>query len=215
MIAQDRDLAAGEQSTIRARAELAGMEFGKGKWTYQQLVCQALPGHLFLLFEANKGPGDVSLFSAVVPRGGKGQIRIIPIERRGFSLFSPASVNPITVSAFNHIRADEAPTGNADWLATGLCYAALAGAHPLTSPLPKQSSDATTSLTFPPTLVVGVAGEATVRFVDVAAAERPMQWTLAFDASGQLLKVAKFATPVYAVRPIDPAPAAPLAARSH
>ncbi|MGA2569209.1 MAG: hypothetical protein ABSF23_01705 [Terracidiphilus sp.] len=206
MSAQDRDLATGAQSSIRQDAELAGMEFDKGKWAYRQLVCQAIPGHLFLLFERDNGAGDVSLFSAAVPRGNKGRVRVIPVERRGFSLFSPASVNPITISAFNHIRADEPQEKSPDWLATALCYAALAGAHPMTSPPPEESAGANPALVFPPTLEVGAGGESTVRFVEVAAWHRPMQWILAFDAKGQLLKVTKFATPVYEVTPINPLP---------
>jgi hypothetical protein len=215
MSAQDRELATRTQAAIRERAELAGMDFDKGTWTDQQLVCQALPGHVFLLFKGGNGAGDLSLFSAAVPRADQGRVRVIAIERRGFSLFSPASVNPLTITAFNRIRADEPAPPPADWLATALCYAALAGAHPLTSPLPEKAGDANPSLTFPPTLEVGASGESTVRFVDVAAVQRPMQWALTFDAKGQLVKVAKFATAVYAVQPINPKPAPQASTQSH
>jgi hypothetical protein len=71
----------------------------------------------------------VSVFTVSIPRGGDGRVRIIPIQRRGYSLFSPAPINALTISAFNHIRAEEHPKAP-DWLGTGLCYAALAGAHP-------------------------------------------------------------------------------------
>jgi hypothetical protein len=89
----------------------------------------ALPEHLFLRFTRNDGAGDVSLFSASIPRG-EGRVRIIPIQRRGYSLFSPAPINAMTISAFNHIRDEERSDQAPDWLGTGLCYAALAGAHP-------------------------------------------------------------------------------------
>jgi hypothetical protein len=130
MSPRDRDLAAGAESTIGERAGFAGLEFNQGKWSYQQVVCSALPGHLFLQFTRNNGIGDVSVFSASIPRSGDGQVRIIPILRRGYSLFSPAPINALTISAFNHIRAEEQAGETPYWLATGLCYAALAGAHP-------------------------------------------------------------------------------------
>jgi hypothetical protein len=47
-------------------------------------------------------------------------------------------------------------------------------------------------------LEVGVDGESTVRFVNVAEPRQPMQWELTFDAEGQLVKVVHLPTPVYA-----------------
>ena len=129
-------------------------------------------------------------------------MRIIPVERRGYSLFSPAAVNALTVSAFNRIRADEPENKSADWLATALCYAALAGARPALSISPKDPADATESLVFPPTLEVGVSGDSTVRFVDLASEKRPVEWALTFSQKGELLNVVHFATPSFAVTSI-------------
>ena len=72
MTQADRDLAASAQPAIRADAALAGVEFDRGNWSYQQLECQALPGHLFLLYKGDNGTGDVSLLSAAIPRTGHG-----------------------------------------------------------------------------------------------------------------------------------------------
>ncbi|MGA9062456.1 MAG: hypothetical protein WB341_12405 [Terracidiphilus sp.] len=207
MTGQDRELAASAEPSIREGAALAGIEFDKGTWTYQQLVCQALPGHVLLLFKSNNGAGDISLFSAAISRSGKGRVRIIPIERRGFSLYSPAPVNPLTIAAFNRIRDDEPAKNTADWLSTAECYAALTGAHPETSPQPENSAGASLSLSFPPTLEVGSLGEWVVRFVDVAAPRQPMEWALTFDSKGELLKVTNFATPAFLVKPIPSLPA--------
>ena len=134
MTPQDRDLAADAESAIDERAGFVGLEFNQGKWSYQQICCSALPKHLFLQFTRNNGTGDVSVFSASIPRGGDGRVRIIPIVRRGYSLFSPAPINALTISAFNHIRAEEHVDTTPEWLATGMCYAALAGAHPQIGP---------------------------------------------------------------------------------
>jgi hypothetical protein len=198
----DRALASSSDPGIREGATLAGIELNVGKWSYQQLVCKALPDHVFLLYRGDNGPGDQSVFSAAIQRGGKGRVRIIPVERRGYSLFSPAAINALTVSAFNRIRADEPDNKSADWLATALCYAALAGARPALSPHRKAAASATDSLVFPPTLEIGSLGDSTVRFIDLALDKQPTEWALTFNPKGELLKVDHFATPDFAATPI-------------
>jgi hypothetical protein len=187
MTPQDRDLAADAESSIGERAGFAGLEFNEGKWAYQQVVCSALPNHLFLQFTRNNGRGDVSVFSASIPRSGDGRVRIIPIQRRGYSLFSPAPINALTISAFNHIRAEEHIEATPEWLATGLCYAALAGAHPLIG-----SPEETNFRKLPaaPTgrEVIPQRGGAVISFTDVSALPRPMDWTMTFNGKGKLLK---------------------------
>jgi hypothetical protein len=205
MSQSDRDLAAKSQSAIRDAAAFAGIEFDKEKWHYRQLQCQALPGHLFLLFTGDSGVSDASLFSAAIPRTGKGRIRVIPVERRGFSLFSPAPVNELAVAAFNRIRAQEPAGPPPDWLSTSLCYAALTEPRSEVSASPRPTAgtnpaaEPNIALSFPPTLEVGVDGESTVRFVNVAEPRQPMQWALTFDPKGQLVKVEHLPTPVYAI----------------
>lgn len=200
MNAADRALAAKEQPAIRDAAVLAGMEFDKAKWSYRQLECQAVPNHLFLLYEDIGGAGDVSLFSVSIPRAGNGHLRIVPVERRGFALFSPAPVNALAIATFNRIRAEEPKGPPVDWLSTGLCYAALNEPRGEIALSPHEAPDANLALSFPPSLEVGQQGESAVRFVDVATASQPMQWALTFDAKGQLVKVEHFSTPVYATR---------------
>jgi len=201
----DRSLAANADPEIREAAARNGLDFDQGKWSYRELVCRALPGHLFLIFEADNGPGDVSIFSAAIPRGG-GRVRVIPIERRGYSLFTPAAINALTVAAFNRIRSGEPENKSVDWLATGLCYAALAGANPVLSSAKKDSaalsapSASSAILDFPPTLEIGAFGDSTVRFVDVSG--QPSEWALTFSPRGALLGVDHFATPRFAVTPI-------------
>jgi hypothetical protein len=202
MTEPDRALVESANPSIREGAAFAGMEFDSGNWSYQQMVCKALPAHVFLIFEEDNGPGDVSMFSAAIPRSGRGHVRIIAIERRGYSLFSPTPVNALTIAAFNRIRADETKNESADWLGTALCYAALAGARPVISPLKKHSTGQDPVLTFPPRVEVGNDGGETVRFVDAATQHHATEWALTFDPKGQLLKVDHFATPEFAVTPI-------------
>jgi hypothetical protein len=198
MSQSDRDLAAKTLPAIRDAAAFAGIEFDKEKWSYRQLECQALPGHLFLLFAGDSGVGDASLFSVAIPRAGKSRVRVIPVERRGFSLFWPAPVNELAVAAFNRIRAAEPAGPPPDWLSTGLCYAALTEPRLEISASPSTSPEANLALSFPPTLEVGVDGESTVRFVNVAEPRQPMQWVLTFDPKGRLVKVEHLPMPLYA-----------------
>jgi hypothetical protein len=186
MTQEDRDLAAGAESSIAERAGVAGLEFNQGKWSYEQVVCSALPNHLFLRFTRNSGAGDVSLFTASIPRGGSGQVRVIPLQRRGYSLFSPAPINALTIAAFNQIRAEEQPDKAPAWLATGLCYAALAGANPRIGP-PEANGIPPFSAAPPAALEILRSGGAVIRFTDVAA-PRPMEWTMIFGSQGKLLK---------------------------
>jgi hypothetical protein len=191
MSEQDRLLEADSESSIAERAGYADIAFNEGQWSYRQLVCPALPNHLFLRFTRNNGAGDVSVFSASIPRNGEGHIRIIPIERRSYSLFSPAPVNALTLAAFNHIRAEEqsgsTPDRTPGWLGTALCYAALAGANPMAAP-----QDAAGAKNFPsasaPRLEIPAQGGAVVHFTDLSPSPRPMEWTLIFNAKGRLLK---------------------------
>jgi len=184
---RDRELAADAEAAIGERAGFAGLEFNQGKWSYTQIACPALPNHLFLRFTRNDGAGDVSLFSASIPRG-EGRVRIIPIQRRGYSLFSPAPINALTILAFNRIRAEEHSEQAPEWLGTGLCYAALAGAHPQAALLADDSGSRKFPAAPPSVLVIPNQGGAIIRFTDAAAARRPMEWTMIFDGKGKLLK---------------------------
>lgn len=206
MTQKDRDLAADAESSINERAGFAGLEFNQGSWAYRQMVCPALPGHLFLQFTRNNGRGDVSVFSASIPRGGEGRVRIIPVQRRGYSLFSPAPINALTISAFNHIRAEEGTQASFDWLGTALCYAALAGAHPQAAP-PIDAPETPQVPAGPPSVLeIPQRGGAAIRFTDVAALPRPMEWTMTFDGKGKLLKASHAPASMEPVRALHAMP---------
>jgi len=204
MTEKDKLLEADAESSIQERTTWSGMDFVSGKWTYRQLVCPALPNHLFLQFTRNNGVGDVSVFSASIPRNGEGRVRIIPIQRRGYSLFSPAPINALTISAFNHIRAEEKAGRTPDWLMTGLCYAALAGAHPETVLLPDTLAAQKFPAAPPATLEIPLKGGAVIHFVDVAAAPHPMQWTMTFDGKGKLLRAGHSVAPLITAKGVAP-----------
>jgi hypothetical protein len=195
MTQKDRDVEADGESSIRERVGFNGLEFNEGKWSYQQIVCSAFPNHILLKFTRNNGKGDQSVFTASIPRMGEGRVRIIPILRRGYSLFSPAPVNALTISVFNHIRDEERSEGQADWLATGMCYAALAGAHPQVEP----GAESTEARRFrsgqPASLEIPTEGGAVITFLDVAAIPKPMAWSMTFNGKGKLLKATHTVAP--------------------
>lgn len=208
MVARDREVEANAESAISEHARYTGLEFNSGKWTYEQVNCPVFPEHLFLRFMRNNGTGDVSLFTASVPRNNEGRVRIIPIQLRGYSLFSPAPINALTMSAFNHIRAEENPENApvSAWMATGLCYAALAGGHPQLPPAVLDPQHARTFAANRGYLEVSGNGGATVSFDDVSATPRPMQWSMVFDAKGKLVKASHSTAEMLSITPIKPTP---------
>ncbi|HUN87083.1 MAG TPA: hypothetical protein VMU48_22080 [Terracidiphilus sp.] len=202
MTEHDRLLLANAESSIAEHAGLNGLAFEQGNWSYDQIVCPALPNHLFLQYTRNNGTGDVSKFTASIPRNGNGRVRIIPILRRGYSLFSPAPISALTVSAFNHIRAEEPDKESSSWLGNGLCYAALAGAHPRIE-FPDESLDQERPIPgVTATLEVPTNGGETIDFADAAARPRPMEWTMTFTRQGKLIKARHFPAPTIAAKPI-------------
>jgi hypothetical protein len=193
MTAADKSLVAGNEEEIVRRAELQGFrldgaESGEHGWGYEQAVCPVFPNHVVLEYSRDNGAGDVTLFSVVVPRG-EGHVRVIPVRRRGYSLWTPASSNALTLNDFNHMVKEEPAGLSADWLTLGLCYGALAGGHVRAGLIAEAAADEHYPLVIPATLAVSRKGGADVRFADTSAKAGAKDWTLTFAQSGRLLKV--------------------------
>jgi hypothetical protein len=188
MTEQDRLTEADAESSIAERAGFADIAFNEGKWSYRQPVCPAFPNHLFLRFTRNSGIGDVSVFSVSVPRNGEGRLRLIPIMRRSYSLFSPAPINALTIQAFNRIRAEDKADTTPGWLGTALCYAALAGANPMAAPKDETLGPEKFPAASAPELEISSGGGAVIHFTDMSTVPRPMVWSLTFDRKGKLMK---------------------------
>jgi hypothetical protein len=187
---QDRLLVANAESAISELATSARLGYRDSQWNYRQIVCPSFTDHLFLQFRRDNGRGDVSIFSASIPRNGIGKIRIIPILKRSYSLFSPAPINALTISAFNHIRAEEGESANDDWLGNALCYAALAGAQPQ---ILSGDSWPSPRIAVPPlTAALDVRlfgkGEEVISFDDLPDHTHSMEWTMTFTSEGKLIK---------------------------
>jgi hypothetical protein len=198
MTRADRDLFADAESSIREQAGVENLEFDGGGWTTRELVCPALPNHMFLRFTRDDGTRSMSMFSAAIARNGNGRVHIIPIVRKGYSLFSPAPIGALTIAAFNRVRAEEGEGAGADWLGTGLCYAALAGANPEAGKGEAGTENPAASM--PPTLTITAQGGAVIRFADMSLDARPMEWSMFFDPKGKLVKASHIAA--YVGRPL-------------
>ena len=190
MTAADRELAASAQVEIARRASLQGFRLDESAsaWGFEQAVCPVFPQHLVLEYSRLNGNGDVSLFAAVVPRG-EGHVRVIPVRRRSYSLFTPASSNALTLNDFNHMVQEGGSGVSPDWLTLSLCYAALAGGHVRAALLPAVPADEVYPLLAPAKLSVSRKGGAAVYFSDSTHEVKPMEWELLFAQSGRLLKV--------------------------
>lgn len=187
MSQSDQLTASNAESSIAEHAELNGFDLTDGDWKYVQIECPAFPGHLFLRYTRNNGATDLTVFSASIPRGQEGRVRIVPILKRSYSLFAPAPINALTISAFNHIRAEEGENDSSAWVGNGLCYAALAGANPRLPAAPQiQPGQAFPAMDA--VLYTEPAGGAVIRFVDAAPTPRPMEWSMTFNAKGKLVK---------------------------
>jgi hypothetical protein len=202
MTASDRLRAADAESSIAEHAGLSGSALEQGTWSYQQIVCPALPKHLFLQYTRNNGVGDVTVFSASIPRSREGRVRVIPILRRGYSLFSPAPINALTISAFNHIRSEEQAGTSSSWLGNGLCYAALAGASPRVAPSDQEPTPHKSVAALTAIMEVSFKGGEVIKFVDDAATPKPMEWTMTFTYKGKLIKAAHFPSLMITSRPV-------------
>jgi hypothetical protein len=183
MTAPDRQTADEAWPRIAARAGAELLPPGREGWSYRQISCPALPDHLFLRYTRTDGVGNASRFTASISRESKATVHVVPLLRRGYSLFSPAPVNAGTVAVFNRIREEE-PQPQRDWLGVALCYAALAGANPWSD----FWSDSQTDPSLNARLETLSAGGALVGFTDRAS---DTDWELSFDSQGRLLKVAK------------------------
>jgi hypothetical protein len=186
MTPKDREAFSDASVSIQKKAQWEGFDLHEGRWSIVQIVCPVMPQQLLLLYSRNRGPGDVSRFSAVVPGGESGEVRIVPILRDSYSPYSPAPVNPVTIAVFNQARGSAQPGAKPDWLMTSLCYAALAGAH-ISLDQPDKNVDLTYAAS--PLLEIGEDVSSKVRFIDQGTPGRLEAWELTFSPEGELVRV--------------------------
>jgi len=214
LTARDRLLVANAESSIAELARSAGFDYSESGWKYREIGCPGFSNHIFLQFSRDNGRGDFSAFSASIPRNGVGKIRIVPILKRSYSLFSPTPINSLTISAFNHIRTEEGLSANDDWFGNALCYAALAGAQPqaLSSASWPSSQSAVPPLTAALDVRLFGKGEEVISFGDVVDHTHSMEWTMTFTREGKLIKATHKPGGMLRAQPV---PAISAVARTH
>ena len=198
MAAGDVELVTANAAEIARRASLQGFNLeraGGGGWGYEQAVCPVFPDHLILEYSRDNGAGDVSLFSVAIPRGeaNGGHVRVIPVRRRSYSLWTSAPSNALTLNDFNHMVKEGGKGVDPDWLTLSLCYTALAGGHVRAALIPATPAEEFYPLFVPAKLTVSGKGGAQIHLADVTHYPEPkvkaMDWVMTFAQSGQLLKV--------------------------
>lgn len=185
--AHDREALDEAMPAIERKAAVAGFNLREGNWSYEQIACSLYANDVLLLYSLDRGPRDQSRFSVVIPRDSKSAVRVVPILRRSFTPYTSAPGNPVTIAAFNSLRENSPSTQKPDWLLTGRCYAALAGARvQLNSPESGSAGDLQVAM---PSVLKIDEGKNVVQFVDVEQPRNPQQWRLIFDPKGKLVKV--------------------------
>lgn len=225
--AGDRALLKSSLSRIVALANEQGFDFqgqesedGQSGWIARQAVCSALPNHLLIHYVQAPGTRSEASFTVALPRDGVGRIHLAPVERRGFTLYTPSRRNRLTVVIFNDLLREDKDTARADWLGLGLCYAALAGDHVEAVTALSPSSQPSTGIPQPTyttaSLSLSWKQPPSITFVGLPpGGATARQWTLIFTPNGSLHKVqTKRAYPL-AVSPAreDPRMEAPVIAK--
>lgn len=195
----DRALLQSRLPRIVALAQEQGFDFqgqeqdgASSGWVARQAVCSALPDHMIVSYVRAAGTHSEASFTVAIPRTGNGRIHLVPVERKGFTLYTPSRRNRLTIVIFNDLLKDDARAVRSDWLGLGVCYAALAGdrvqavttLRPSSPPGIPQPTYTTASLSLswkqPPAIT----------FVGLPpGGSTPRQWTLIFTPAGSLHKV--------------------------
>lgn len=180
MSLQDQELLATSQASLRRAASLQGVALDSGNWQHAQLACPSFPGHLLLRFERSKGSRDVSIVSVAIGRGNAGTLRVLPILRRSYAMFSPAPRNARTIAIFNRLLREEKTAAKPDWVSLAACYAAFSDQEPEIG-----ASGPTWSLAPEPMLRLEPNGRASIQIVTLDPEAR--RWELLFGPNGALL----------------------------
>jgi hypothetical protein len=123
-----------KQHEITTEAAMFGYDLSRGRWSYDETECPAIPNALLLHYRTAAAAGGAqSLFTAIVPRG-QGRVLVNPVLYHGATPFEAAIGQKRTMSVFNQAvpaeiaKQDVQPEGH--WLTLAICYAEIAGSEP-------------------------------------------------------------------------------------
>jgi len=210
MSAADYEVVSNLSPELSKQAALANFDISNPAWHYQQIVCPAFPGYVFLAFTHGADESGSSRFVAMLPRNSA-QVRIISTYAHGLLPFDASWNRPGTFEVFNGMLSQErgtTPLSHArNWLMIAVCYAELSG-YPVQvlnySPLPDKSLDLLRLDANQPQMVIESDQSADVTFSDVSRPTITTNWSLHFDRHGQITSASKslaHQSPTIALKP--------------
>ena len=202
MSGSDRALLQQAEPRIATRAASQGFHIaGQGSeadfadWQLRQAECSALPGYLLMSYTRDPGTNRTASFTVAIPRTASGHLHLVPVERRGYSLYTPSSRNAMTRVVFNDLLREDAHAARRNWFGLALCYAAIAGFRVQAATTLEPSGGDPHPAYIPASLSVSWKQPPSIAFDGLPPADspavkaRPMQWTLFFTRQGTLGKV--------------------------
>lgn len=196
MSAENKQLIAGVVPELRRRAAIDVISLDQHDWAIQQIGCTAFPHSLVLRYTSGKSPRERSEFIATIARAGR-EVGLIPIARKGYSVYSPTPTNAMTIGAINTLLAREDAKPPVSQIA--VCYAALIGAKPQAG----HDGGSFVKLEVPPAIKVPAAGDESVLVTTQAIPSQ--SWSLEFDHKGKLLKAEQASGGAMVVKRVIPA----------
>ena len=195
MTAADHTLVAAKGRAIADAASLASIDLLQGSWSLRQIDCPALPGHLFVRYRRDQGPGDVSEFTAAIERSGAGSVHAIPILRRSYTTLFEAPASAVAV--FNRVQQEEQSPRQPALLGLAQCYAVLAGStgQPVTGAAWPQGQ---------PSMMRSVGNKKVVQISVPTESATPAAWELTFGNSGMLEKAVSSSLDLGNARKVPP-----------
>jgi len=200
MSPDDAAVVRAKQHEIAMEAAMFGYDLSRGRWTYDETECPAMPNVLLLHYRTTAAAnGAQSLFTAVVPRQ-KGRVLVNPVLYHGATPFEPAIGQKRTMSVFNQAvpadlaRKDVQPNG--PWLTLAICYAEIAGAEPRVPEHPEL--EAALIRAPAPTIHVSEAkGTMEIQFTGREAPADYTVWNISVNNEGRAVEAASATYPNY------------------
>jgi hypothetical protein len=210
MSAADYEVVSNLSPELSKQAALANFDISNPAWHYQQIVCPAFPGYVFLAFTHGADETGSSRFVAMLPRNSA-RVRIVSTYAHGILPFDASWNRPGTFEVFNGMLSQErgtTPLSHArNWLMIAVCYAELSG-YPVQvlnySPVPGPSLDLLRLDANQPQMMIESDQSADVTFSDVSRPTITTNWTLHFNRHGEITSASKslaHQSPTIALKP--------------
>jgi len=193
MKAEDAGLLKSLQPQLHRQAASLSFNLSTPGWTFQQVVCPALPDYVLLSFVRGPSPGGSSRFTAILERDNP-RVEIVSTFAHGMKPFTAAWSKPSTFDIFNRMlhreRGSRSLATAPNWLVIGMCYAELSG-QPVQALTSKPEPDPTLDLQRLqgrlPRMQVGPDRSTEISFSDVSQPAVTAGWLLRFDPRGRIV----------------------------